>query len=1104
MARPGRTRTRTLRTALVGLSAAALAVLPLQALAASTARAATPVSDPASLVNPIIGTSGSVDTFPGAVSPFGMVQWSPDTTPDRPDGGGYEYTDQKISGYSLTHLSGPGCPAAGDLPILPFTGAISGDLSSASVGFSHTQETAQAGYYSLTDQAGVTTQLATTTRAGIATFAFPSGSAADLLLKLSSGATQVDATRAQIVGNDEVVGAIDSGHFCGAANSYTIHFDIKFNHSFSSSGTWVGSTVNADAKSLKLGAVKQSPTAPSATAPEPEAHFTVPEQQQPTLHGSAAKAPTTPPVVGADGVYLGFDTAKSATVTAKVGISYTSDANAAQNLSTEISGWNFDKVRQAGHDAWNKVLGQIQIGGGSTDQQVQFYTALYHSLLHPNVFSDDNGQYMGSDQQIHTVAKGHVQYANYSGWDIYRSETQLIALVDPGAASDMVTSMLNGFNQTGILPKWSQNDGESYVMVGDPADSVIADAYAFGARGFDSKTALADMVYEGTHANDDRPGESVRDAKGYLPIDDTSYGCCNFYGPVSTQEEYDTADYSIAALAKDLGDQSTYTTFASRAQDWQNVFNPQSGYLQAKLTDGDFAPGFTPSTTDGFVEGTSAQYTAMIPFNLQALIQSRGGDAAYSSYLDSLFTDITDPSGTNADLSNEPSLEIPWEYDYVGQPWKTQQIIREVQQKLYFDAPVGQFGNDDLGEMSSSYVWGELGMYPETPGTDTLALGSPVFPTTLVHLAKGRTLTINAPDAAPDSPYVQSLSVNGASWSQPWVSFSKLSGGATLDYALGATPNTSWGTAASAAPPSDATGERSVLASTGPSSGAGLIIAPGATGTGTLDLADISAAPVSVSWTATPPPGVTLDATSGTVTVPARGTAVQNLQVTAGSTEGAYSIPITLTAAGAALPPTALNLSVAKPGELWPYQTDTGVYTDGATFGGGFDGDGFGYSEQQLAAAGVTTGGTVTSDAITYSWPGGTGKPDNIVVAGQTIPLNAPAGAASIGFLGSGTNSPPTGTSGNVVVTYTDGSTAQVELTFSDWTLNAGSSKPVAGETVVATTARRDSSDGTQQTINTYLYSSKLPLDPTKQVAGITLPVTDNGTLHIFSIGFGS
>src|SRR5581483_2690703 len=408
----------------------------------------------------------------------------------------------------------------------------------------------------------------------------------------------------------------------------------------------------------------------------------------------------------ANGVYLGFDTSKATTVTAKVGISYTSDANSGLNLAKEIPGWNLGAVRNATHAAWNTELGALRVGGGTADQRVQFYTALYHALLHPNVFSDVNGEYTGMDHQLHHLAKGqHAQYANYSGWDIYRSQAQLMALVDPAASSDEVTSMLNGFDQTGLMPKWAQNDGESYVMVGDPADGIISGAYAFGARSFDTGHALSAMVYEATHPNNDRPGESIRDAKGYLPIDGSNWGCCNFYGPVSTQLEYDSADYAIAAYAKALGKQSTYTTFASRAQDWQNVFNPQTGYMQAKLADGQFAPGFSPGTNSGFVEGSSAQYTPMVPFNMRALVESRGGNAAWNAYLDSLLTNLTNPTSVNADLSNEPSLEIPWEYDYTGEPWKAQQVVREVQQQLWFNAPVGSFGNDDLGEMSSWYVW---------------------------------------------------------------------------------------------------------------------------------------------------------------------------------------------------------------------------------------------------------------------------------------------------------------------------------------------------------------------------------------------------------------
>lgn len=1109
-----------------------MAVLPLPAIgSAQAASTATPplVTDPASLVNPLIGTSGAVDTFPGPDMPAGMVQWGPDTTPNRPDGGGYEYDDKKISGFSLTHVSGPGCPVAGDLPVLPVTGALSGNLGNASVGFGHDDEQARIGSYKVTDAGGVRTELTDTTRAGLGSFTFPAGQQANLLFKLSGGATQVDGTRVQVVNSKEISGAIDSGHFCGASNRYTLHFDIKFDQPFTASGTWVGSTITPDATSLRAGKVQQSPQA-SKSAPLKEKHFTVPAKPAPTIHGSGAKASGTsspapsasaaprssattaaaqPPTTGANGMYLTFDTSSNPTVTAKVGISYTSDANAADNLGTEIRNWNLAAVEQANHDAWNAVLNKIQVGGGSADQQAQFYTALYHALLHPNVFSDDNGQYMGMDNQVHKLAKGQkAQYANYSGWDTYRSQTQLMAMVEPKVASDVVTSMLNGYDQTGLLPKWASNNGESYVMVGDPAAGIITDAYAFGATGFDTDKALAALQHEATVPNNDRPGESVRDAKGYLPLDENDYGCCNFYGPVSTQLEYDSADYALAAFAKSLGKTAVYEKFATRAQDWMNVFNPQTGYLQAKNKDGQFAGGFTPGTSNGFVEGTSAQYTPMVPFNLRQLIQARGGDKAYSSYLDSLLDNITNPGNTDADLSNEPSVEIPWEYDYTGQPWKTQAAVRKAQQDLYFNAPVGSFGNDDLGAMSSWYVWSELGMYPETPGTDTLALGSPAFPVAKVTFAGGRTVRINAPQAAPDAPYVQSLDVKGKESNASWLTYQQFQGAGSIDFTLGTQPDTSWASDPSAVPPSDTTGGGRVLAATGPSSD-GLVLQPGTSGDGTLDLTNLGSQAVTVDWTATAPSGVTLDTASGSLTVPASGSAEAKVHVTAGANEGTFPVTFALTdhSTGAALTGATLRVAVAKAGALWPFDTNEGVYPDGAGFSGGFDSGGWAFSQNALSAAGVTSGSTLTVDGISYSWPTVTsGQLDNVEMAGQTISMPAGTSGASLGLLGAAANAPTdgSGVSGTVTVTYTDGTTSQTTVGFSDWTLNGGSSKPLASDTTAATTAYRNTGSGGRDNVKTYIFATKVPLDSSKQVASVTLPVTGStGTDHLFSYGFG-
>lgn len=1083
--------------------------------AATSASAPKLVTSPAVAVNPFIGTSGAVDTFPGPDMPFGMMQWSPDTSPNRPSGGGYEYNNSQLTGYSLTHISGPGCSAYGDVPILPTVGAIGSSPSTTTDSFSHASETAQAGYYASTLGNGVTVKLTDATRAGIGTFNFPASSQANLLLKLSSSADQVDGTSAQIVGSNEVTGSVTAGHFCNAPGSwekdYTLHFDIVFNRPFTASGTWGGSgsssSVTNGSKQVSQNHVTHKAVGtPKATAPSAKVFagarpdLTPKAQPQPTVHGvKAALAPQTA-VTNPDGVYLTFNTTKQQTVTAKVGISFTSRGNAATNLGAEIPAWNFGAVRKANVAAWNALLGKIQIGGGDAAQHTEFYTALYHALLHPNIFSDDNGQYTGFDGKVHTVAKGHDAYANWSGWDIYRDQVQLAAMVAPQQTSDAITSMLADYSQTGMLPKWNLGGGGSYVMVGDPADPIIADAYAFGARGFNVSQALTDMKAEATSTNNIRPGNATLLSKGYLPYDG-SYGCCNFYGPVSTQLEYDSADYAIAALAKSTGDSADYTKFATLAQSWENTFNAGSGYMQAKLSNGQWLPGFTPGTSAGFVEGTSAQYTPMVPFNIQALINARGGNQAWISYLNSLTANLTSPGGTNADLSNEPSLEIPYEYDYAGAPYLTQQTVRKVEDQLYFDAPVGQDGNDDLGAMSSAYVWDELGFYPETPGTPTLALGSPVFPKAVVHEGSGNTLTIKAPNAQDAAPYIHALTVNGQAWNKAYLDYTTLSAGGTLNYTLSTTPDKTWASSASAAPPSDSTGEQTALTSAGPASG--LVIAPGSTGTATLTVENLTSKAITADWRATPSSSdLTVTPASGTLTVPAVSSATAKVTVTAGATEGAYSVAFAATlSSGTALPSTAVAVDVAKPGELWPYYSSIGMSNDGQITSSGYNGDSWLYSATALAAAGVTPGSTVNADGIAYTWPNEpAGTNDAIEASGQTIPVSLPAGATKIGLLGSATNANAAGATGALTVTYTDGSTQQIPVAFSDWTLGAGAYQALSGDTIALTTPYRNIDDGTSDQTTTYVYSVSAALQSGKTVASVTLPNPANGYIGVFDI----
>ncbi len=580
--------TRRHRLAPVAVLAAALAAVAGFSPPAFAGAKAALVTSPASLVNPFIGTSNAADDFPGADVPFGMVQWSPDT-PSRPDGGGYEYNDSSTTGFSLTHIAGPGCGAAGDIPILPTVGGVN---TSATDSFSHSNESASPGAYTVTLDNGVKTELTTTTRSGMARFTFPSTSQANLIFKMAGSQSSASNTQFNVVSSTEVSGQVTSGKFCGAGNSYTVYFDMVFDQPFATNGTSVAKK------------------APATAAPRTKVAKNAAEKpNRPTLHGKSSTAAATPAAAASNG-YVTFNASTNHTVQAKVGISYVSTANAVANRTAENSGWAFDTTRSAAQSAWNTQLGKVQIAGGTSDQQTVFYTALYHSLLHPNVISDTNGQYYGFDGKTHTVDSGHTAaYANYSGWDIYRSQAQLEALVAPNVASDTAQSMVDDYAQTGQFPKWSENNGESYVMVGDPADEIIADYYAFGAHGFDTATALADMVKEADNANNNRPGLNYLEQLGYLPSDG-SYGCCNFYGPASTTLEYNSADFAVSALAGALGDTANQSALADRAQDWQNLFDHSSGFIQPRDASGAWTSGFSPTSGNNFVEGDSWQYTA--------------------------------------------------------------------------------------------------------------------------------------------------------------------------------------------------------------------------------------------------------------------------------------------------------------------------------------------------------------------------------------------------------------------------------------------------------------------------------------------------------------
>ena len=553
----------------------------LPAGAKNSATVGQPIGDLASLVDARTWTTGGGNTFPGAEVPYGMVQWSPDTMPNNNAGGGYSYTDTELDGYSLTHVSGPGCGAAGDVPILPMTGALptGTDPNNVTTPLTHTGEVAQAGYYSAQSNgttSPITSEFTATEHSSMGRFTFPSTTSAGFDIKLQGSQNPVTADSAQIVGDDEITGSVTSGDFCGESvndgqsQQYTVYFDITFDQPFTSSQV----------------ITESGKTDPSA-------------------------------------VYVSFDTTANPVVQAKVGISYVSTADARQNWSTENPGWNFNQVKAAAQNTWDKLLGKIKVSGGTYAKTQEFYSLLYKDFIQPNVTSDVNGQFMGADEKVHTLAKGQQnQYGIYSGWDIYHSLAQLQAMLDPSAASDQAQSQVNYYAEDGLLQQWGYLQANNYVMVGDPEDSIISDYYAFGAKDFNTQQALADMLKEATTVNDARPGEALEQQYGYLP-EDGSYGCCNAHGVIATMLEDDTSDLALSNFAAALGDKSDASMLEQRANNWENTFNPNNDLLNAKYENGQFEPGIVPTTQQNnepdYVEGDAIEYMWDVPNDYQSL-----------------------------------------------------------------------------------------------------------------------------------------------------------------------------------------------------------------------------------------------------------------------------------------------------------------------------------------------------------------------------------------------------------------------------------------------------------------------------------------------------
>ncbi len=735
--------------------------MALALLGTSVAAEKRATMTPVSYVDPFVGTSGTplggpIDDFPGADVPFGMLQWSPDT-PSQNAGGGYEFNDSSTTGFSLTHLSGPGCNVFGDFAVLPLLGTPPHALQGISQPFSHVGEIAVPGYYAVTlGNPGIRSELTVRSRSGLGRFTFPSSPDALLTVNPASDQAGVGNASIRIVGTDALEASARSGHFCGMPDRFTIYMAARFNRPFAASGLYE--------------------------------------------NGTGRKA----------GAWLRFDTTKRRSVRMQVAISFVSERGAWRNLRESARSWSIVAVRDRALERWNRALGRVRVSGGSTENLRTFYSALYHTMLHPNLFSDIDGRYRGFDGKIHRVPSGHAFYANFSDWDIYRTEIPLLALLFPHRTSDMMQSLVDAAHQDGWLPRWALANAPTSVMGGDSVDPVIAGAYAFGARDFSLHRALDAMVKGADDTNappafgwyQERPAGGDFNRLGYIPNVYTT-SVSPVPNGASESLEYSLDDFSISAFARALGERSVAAAFLKSSANWSHLFDRSLGEIAPRGPGGAFErTKIGENGQSGFQEGNAAQYTWMVPQDLRDLFRGMGGRAAARKRLDTFFIHLNaGQSAPYAWLGNEPSIGSPWAYLSAGAPWREERVVRAAMLRLWGDRPDGLPGNDDLGTMSAWYVWSALGLYPQNPAERYLDIGAPLFTHAVITPSQGPVITIDAPQAAPDRPYVRQLSIDGHPWMRPWVALPQ-NGSLHLAFTLAARPNRAWGSAPADAPPS--------------------------------------------------------------------------------------------------------------------------------------------------------------------------------------------------------------------------------------------------------------------------------------------------------------
>ena len=755
-------------------------LLLLLSSVAGAAHAATPGERAFAAVDPFIGSAGDGHTFPGAVVPFGMVQLSPDTRiqPRAQAYGwaaGYRYEDPSIVGFSHTHFSGTGHSDLGDVLLMPIAGEVRlerGDPDRPGTGyssrFSHADEVAQPGYYAVTlADYQVRAELTAGERIGVHRYHFPAGKPAHVLIDLRTSMYDYPGkvlwSRLRLHPDGTVTGMRETR---GWAPGRHLYFALRFSQPVS------GHELHDTETDVPYKGF------PPPGAKDPRARAQV--------EGRA--------LVGV----LDFASAPGTQLVVKVAISPVSEAGALANLDGELPGWDFEAVRRAAREKWQAALGVFEVEADEPTRR-SFYTALYHALQAPSLFMDSDGRYRGPDNSVHS-AQGFTNYSTFSLWDTYRALHPLLTLIQPPQrTNDVVQSLLAAQRASpyGMLPVWAFQGQETWCMIGYHAVAVIADAYMKGIRGYDAQAALDAMVATATYG----PYGGLRQYMqlGYVPIDEEGEAA-------SKTLEYAFDDWTIARMAESLGRAELARQFYQRAANWRNAYDPESGFMRARLRAGSFRTPFDPAASGygtDYTEGNAWQYSWYVPQDIAGLVQAHGGADALLRQIDQVFDAKIDPAvfAHMEDITgligwyahgNEPSHHVAYLYAAAGQPWRTQARLATIMASQYAPRPDGLVGNDDLGQMSAWYLFTALGFYPVTPASNEYILGRPFVARAVLHQPNGRTFTVIAHGLDAAHPYVGRVLLNGQPLERVFIRHEEITAGGTLEFVMQARPQRGW------------------------------------------------------------------------------------------------------------------------------------------------------------------------------------------------------------------------------------------------------------------------------------------------------------------------